>query len=110
MNSRVLDAVVNAAKRLPAGVMEELARAIIRTGSSEFGGSVLGMVPDAGFRRVVEDIVLAWRAEPDTTAGEVAAMVSAASSAWDLAERRGRVEVVITGPAEPDAPTRSTEA
>lgn len=110
MSSRVLDAVVGAAKRLPTGIMEEIARAIMRTGSAEFAGGILDMVPDAGSRRVVEGIVRAWRAEPDTSPGEVAAMVLAAAAAWDLAERQGRVEVVITGPAKPDAPTRSTEA
>lgn len=108
MSSPVLDAVVDAADRLPASIVDELARAIARSGAAH--GSVLDAVPDAGFRRVAENVMRAWRADAGTTAAELAAMLRAASAARSMAEREGRIEVVITGPAEPDAPTRSTEA
>ena len=106
----MLDAVLGAAERLPGGVVEELARAIIRAGSADIAGGVPDVVPDAGFRRVAENVVRAWRADGETTAGELGAMLRAAAAAREAADRQGRIELVITGPAEPDAPTRSTEA
>lgn len=110
MTSPTLDAVLGAVERLPAGIVEELARAIVRAGSAELAGGVADAVPEPGYRRVADVVVRAWRTDAGLTAGEVAAMLRAAAAARDVAGREGRVDVVITGPAQPGAPTRSTEA
>jgi len=102
--------VLDAVQRLPAGIVEELALAVVRAGSSDSASLLVEAVPDAGFRWVTEGIVRAWRVEPQTTPGELAAMLRAACTAREAAEQEGRVEVVMTGPSEPDTPTRSTEA
>jgi phosphatidylserine/phosphatidylglycerophosphate/cardiolipin synthase-like enzyme len=106
MSSRLLETVVAAVQRLPAGVVEELARGALSGSAS----GLLDAVPDAGVRRAAEAIVDAWRVDPGVTAGEIAAMLRAATAAWDLGEHEGRAEVVMTGPGADDAPTRSTEA
>jgi len=110
VNSRLLKAVLGAVQRLPAGIVEELALAVLRLGSPRSAYELLDALPDARFRLTAEAIVQAWRAEPEIPSGELASMLRAASAARAAAELEGRVEVVMTGPAERDAPTRSTEA
>jgi len=110
MSSSLLSAVLLTTERLPAGVVEELAQAVERASTATSPQRLAEAVPQPDFRRTAEALALAWRLEPAVTSGELAAMLRAAAAARGAEEREGRVEVVLTGPSEPDAPARSTEA
>jgi phosphatidylserine/phosphatidylglycerophosphate/cardiolipin synthase-like enzyme len=110
MRSLVLTAVLEAIDRLPAGVIEELAREVLRVGSPERADRLVAAVAHSDARRVAEAIAIAWRSEPAVSAAELAAMLRASAAARSAEELEGRVEVVMTGPSERDAPTRATEA
>jgi phosphatidylserine/phosphatidylglycerophosphate/cardiolipin synthase-like enzyme len=110
MKSPLLAAVVEVTDRLPSAAREELARGAARVSDASAAGSLVQTVPQEDFRRAAEALVAAWRLEPEVTGREVGAMLRGAAAARTSEEREGRVEVVMTGPSQPDAPTRSTEA
>ncbi len=106
----MLAAVLRAIDQLPSDVVEELALEALRAGSFEYAYRLADAVAQPGVRRVAQTIASAWQAEPDMSGAELTAMLRAASAARSAEELDGRVEVVMTGPSEPDAPTRATEA
>lgn len=110
MRSPVLAAVLEAVDHLPTDVVEELALEVLRARSSQGAFRLADAVAQPDARRVAEVIATAWHQEPTVSGTELAAMLRAAAAARSAEELEGRVEVVMTGPSEPDAPTRATEA
>lgn len=109
MASSLLGAVLELTKRLPGALVEDIAGQVAAAGSP--GGRIdLGSVAHPEFRRNVELLLTAWAAAPSFNGREVAAMLRAAAAARTAESKDGVVEVVMTGPSRPDAPTRSTEA
>jgi phosphatidylserine/phosphatidylglycerophosphate/cardiolipin synthase-like enzyme len=108
--SALLATVVAVSGRLPQTVIEDLACAV--EGSSdvdEFEQRVDDMShhPAHG---AAADLVTAWREASSVPAAQVGAMLRAAAAARSAANEGVRVDVVMTGPSQPTAPTRSTEA
>lgn len=110
MTSPLLDAVVAITDRLPAAAREELARGAAVVSDAGAAGALVQAVPQEDFRRAARALVDAWQLEPEVTGREVGAMLRGAAAARTSEGQDGRLEVVMTGPSEPDAPTRSTEA
>jgi phosphatidylserine/phosphatidylglycerophosphate/cardiolipin synthase-like enzyme len=61
-------------------------------------------------KRAALGLAAAWKKEPEASGAVLCGMLRAAAAARLSTERAGKVDVVITGPSERDAPTRSTEA
>jgi phosphatidylserine/phosphatidylglycerophosphate/cardiolipin synthase-like enzyme len=110
VSSLLLQAVLEATDRLPLAVVEELVVVVLRASSTGAVHVLAEAVPHHDFRRAADALAAAWQLEPDVSGRELAAMLRAAAAARAAADREGRVEVVMTGPSEADAPTRSTEA
>src|ERR1700687_386993 len=110
MRSPVLAAVLEAVDHLPTDVVEELALEVLRAGSSQSAFRLADAIAQPDARRVAKAIAAAWHEDPPVSSGELTAMLRAAAAARSAEEVEGRVEVVMTGPSEPDAPTRATEA
>jgi phosphatidylserine/phosphatidylglycerophosphate/cardiolipin synthase-like enzyme len=109
MTSPLLDAVVEVTDRLPAAAREVLARGASGLEDVSGASALVNAVPQEDFRRAAESLVAAWRLEPGVSGREVGAMLRGAAAGRVSEEHEGRVAVVMTGPSEPDAPTRATE-
>jgi phosphatidylserine/phosphatidylglycerophosphate/cardiolipin synthase-like enzyme len=110
VNSPLLIAVLRTVERLPAAVVSELAQEVLRASPAGPDRLLGSDVPQQDFRIAAEALAAAWKREPTVGNRELAAMLMAAAAARGAANSDGRVEVVMTGPSEPDAPTRATEA
>jgi phosphatidylserine/phosphatidylglycerophosphate/cardiolipin synthase-like enzyme len=109
-DSALLATVVEVTSRLPRSVVEELADAAERSKDVDHFEQLVDDMSHHPAQGAAAELATAWRATPAVPAAQVAAMLhAAAASRASLGEAVG-VDVVMTGPSTPMAPTRSTEA
>lgn len=105
---RLLDAVTALVCRVSPEKVRFLAgevRKTDHTGAQAFLSDIFGTAEAIA---VVQELVDAWRVVP-VGAGELAAMLLAASHAFETASRQQSIELVWTGPTTPFVSVRRTE-
>lgn len=110
MKPGLVDSVASATGPLSRVAADELAAIVGGMTSSADADRLAGLASLPTLRGAAHTVAELWRQSPETTPGELSALLRGAAAAQARSELEETVDVVMTGPSEPEAPTRSTEA
>jgi len=104
----LLEAIIELVSNSPPDKTEQLAESIRRLPGAQKALSLTSWVPNPRAKNALSKLVSAWRGV-DIPPAEVAAMLTAASTAYHRAKGEQEIELVWTGPSSKLIATRKTE-